>query len=160
MGPIAAVSSAYRRAFQFSGRAPRSEFWWFALFVAIVLNLFHVVALPVVPVLVVGLVQLGVFSLPLAACIARRVRDAGRHGLWSLPPVLMVLGSALGLVLFPEAMVGLGVAATEESSMTGGDVFLMVVGLMGFLSLPAFIFCFLASTPPALAVDADAPRAP
>jgi uncharacterized membrane protein YhaH (DUF805 family) len=31
MGPLAAITTSYRKVFTYSGRAPRSEFWWFFL---------------------------------------------------------------------------------------------------------------------------------
>lgn len=36
MGPIRAVKSALEKSFDFAGRAPRSEFWWFLAFLCII----------------------------------------------------------------------------------------------------------------------------
>lgn len=32
MGPVQAIKTCFAKSFQFSGRATRSEFWWFTLF--------------------------------------------------------------------------------------------------------------------------------
>lgn len=36
MGFVEAVKTCFRKYFKFSGRARRSEFWWFTLFVTLV----------------------------------------------------------------------------------------------------------------------------
>ena len=37
MNPIESVSAVIRNYFDFSGRSPRSEFWWFFLLISVVL---------------------------------------------------------------------------------------------------------------------------
>lgn len=38
-----AVRTCFEKYAQFSGRAPRSEYWWWALFVFIVLTMSHII---------------------------------------------------------------------------------------------------------------------
>ncbi len=63
---------------EFSGRATRAEFWWFALFVSL-----GVTALAYVSEALGG-AFLTVMLLPLLAAGTRRLRDTGRSGWWQL----------------------------------------------------------------------------
>lgn len=119
-------TEAVKRAFQkyccFTGRASRSEYWWFSLFVSII---FFVLYIPVVGPLndmemgmeteMSGfqyflLTLLGVFYLaivlPSLGLLWRRLHDTGRSGwnaLWSIVPLI---GSIILLVfcLLPSEM--------------------------------------------------------
>lgn len=90
----AAVRSAFANYARFSGRARRSEFWWFflALFlastgalivaaVADLLWLYYVLILP--------------FVLPLIAVAVRRLHDTGRSGWWYLLLIVPLANIAL-----------------------------------------------------------------
>ena len=73
-----AVKTCFAKYVDFSGRASRSEYWWFVLayvIVAVVAGLIHEV--------VYGLVILA-FLLPLLAAGARRLHDIGKSGWWLL----------------------------------------------------------------------------
>ena len=73
-----AVKTCFGKYVDFSGRASRSEYWWFVLayvIVAIVAGFIHQV--------VYGLVILA-FLLPLLAAGARRLHDIGKSGWWLL----------------------------------------------------------------------------
>jgi uncharacterized membrane protein YhaH (DUF805 family) len=84
-----AISTCFSKFVDFSGRASRSEFWWFFLFQVIVL----VVASIVHPVLYL-IVALGLL-LPGTGASVRRLHDTGRTGWW----VLISLVPLIGLVL-------------------------------------------------------------
>lgn len=75
---VSAIKSCFAQYAGFNGRAPRSEFWWFALFQLIVL----VVATMVSQVLY-GIAALALL-LPALAVGARRLHDVGRSGWWQL----------------------------------------------------------------------------
>ncbi|MBT2325403.1 DUF805 domain-containing protein [Variovorax paradoxus] len=73
-----AVKTCFSKYVDFSGRASRSEYWWFVLayvIVAIVAGFIHEI--------VYGLVILA-FLLPLLAAGARRLHDIGKSGWWLL----------------------------------------------------------------------------
>jgi len=100
----AAVKSAFTQYIGFSGRARRSEFWWFALFGALV----NVVAAILDGVLglnfgedsSIGLIRLIaylVLLLPALALTVRRLHDTGRTGWWLLIGLVPLVG---GIVLF------------------------------------------------------------
>lgn len=90
MSFIEAIGSAFRNYVNFGGRARRSEYWWFALF----LTVLGVVAL-VIDTLVLGfsiednfapinsVTSLATF-LPSIAVSVRRLHDIGRSGWWLL----------------------------------------------------------------------------
>ena len=75
---VSAVKSCFAQYAGFSGRAPRSEFWWFALFQLGVL----VIATMISQVLY-GIAALALL-LPALAVGARRLHDIGRSGWWQL----------------------------------------------------------------------------
>lgn len=72
-----AVSTCLQRKYvDFSGRASRSEFWWFALFQIVVL-----VVASMIHEAVYGIAALALL-LPALAVGARRLHDVGRSGWW------------------------------------------------------------------------------
>ena len=73
-----AISSCLSKYATFSGRASRSEYWWFVLFQFLALF----IAIMVSEVLY-GLVALGLL-LPALAVGARRLHDIGKSGWWQL----------------------------------------------------------------------------
>ncbi|MGI3210711.1 DUF805 domain-containing protein [Roseovarius tibetensis] len=78
----------------FQGRAQRSEFWWFALFVFVVSMLLSAF----------GDVLAGVFGLavllPGIAVAVRRLHDVDRSGWWYLLVLIPVLGSLILIFAF------------------------------------------------------------
>jgi uncharacterized membrane protein YhaH (DUF805 family) len=88
MSFIEAISSGFRNYVNFSGRALRSEYWYWALFVTIVL-----IPLGVVDEILYPGEQMGPFSwangiivialiLPSIAVFVRRLHDIDRKGWW------------------------------------------------------------------------------
>ncbi len=92
MDPITAVKTCFKKYFDFKGRARRSEFWWFALFVVIVTSILTYLS-GLVPA--IGYVSLA-FSLavviPEIAALTRRLHDTGRGGWWVVLLILCSLG--------------------------------------------------------------------
>jgi uncharacterized membrane protein YhaH (DUF805 family) len=73
----------------FTGRASRPEFWWFALFVLLVTTALTYVNETASTLFVTAMV------LPLLAAGARRLHDSGRSGWWQL----FLLAPVAGLVV-------------------------------------------------------------
>ncbi len=105
-----AVSSCFSNYATFAGRAPRSEYWWFALFCCIVIGVLLGLSAAMdgssIPLIVLGLFGLAVI-VPSIAVTVRRLHDTDRSGWWyfiQLVPaiggiwffVLMVLGGTPG----------------------------------------------------------------
>ncbi|MBR2863319.1 MAG: DUF805 domain-containing protein, partial [Bacteroidaceae bacterium] len=72
MGFVEAIKTCFSKYATFSGRATRSEYWWWALFTALVSWILFFVFPILVPI--AGLV----FLLPSLAVLVRRLHDTGR----------------------------------------------------------------------------------
>ncbi len=95
MGMIEATRTCFRKYFTFSGRASRSEYWYFFLFCFLVSIFTGVIDGVVFGNASDGPVN-GIFSLltliPLLSAGWRRMHDSGRSGLYLLYPLIALLG--------------------------------------------------------------------
>jgi len=100
-----AIATVFRKYAEFTGRASRAEFWWWALFNLLVLsalNLFNVIRIgdnDYLGTLLAGLWGIGVL-LPYLAVAVRRLRDAGHgwgHLFWILVPIAGIVVLAVYL---------------------------------------------------------------
>ena len=99
-----AIRSVFANYATFRGRAPRSEFWWFALFTLLgnfVLGILDAIlvgpAMGLAPFSGEGYQPLGsIFSLaifiPSLAVSVRRLHDTGRSGWWFLVNLVPLIG--------------------------------------------------------------------
>ena len=99
MGFIEAVKSCLARYFDFGGRASRSEYWWFQLF----LILIGVALMPLGDFAdfvgaLIGLLLL----IPGLAVSVRRLHDTGKSGLWLLIFFIPLLGALVLLLFFVQ----------------------------------------------------------
>lgn len=107
---VDAVKSVYRKYFTFSGRAARSEFWWYMLFM-LLMN----IALAIVfgdNTTVTGPGYLEVYSrsdlvgdlwnlfnlIPTLAVASRRLHDTDRSGWWQLLYMVPLIGAIVLIV--------------------------------------------------------------
>ena len=81
-----AVKKCFTNYVGFSGRAARSEYWWWALFVILAS-----VALNLVSSDLAGIFSLGVL-LPGIAVGTRRLHDIGKSGWWQLLSLIPLIG--------------------------------------------------------------------
>jgi uncharacterized membrane protein YhaH (DUF805 family) len=81
-----AIKTCFAQYATFSGRASRSEYWWWTLFVILA-----TVGTAMVSDVLSGLVSLGTL-LPYLAVAARRLHDMGRSGWWQLVGFIPLLG--------------------------------------------------------------------
>ena len=90
MSFVEAISSCFRNYASFSGRAVRSEYWYWYLFAAIVLIVFGAIDKSLYPGLAMGpfsYVSMAVglaLILPSLAVLVRRLHDIDRTGWWVL----------------------------------------------------------------------------
>ena len=84
-----AVTTCFSKYVDFSGRATRSEYWWFVLayvILAIVGGLIHEYVYYIVVL---------AFLLPMLAAGARRLHDIGKSGWWLLLGLIPLVGLVL-----------------------------------------------------------------
>lgn len=92
----------------FKGRASRSEFWWFYLFVCLVLFIFALVTILLmlletstlnnVCFALLTLVMVALM-LPMLSAMVRRLHDAGKSGWWYFISIIPWIGNLILLVL-------------------------------------------------------------
>ena len=99
-GSIAMCFSKYAT---FQGRAPRAEYWWFILFIALghiaILILASLFDSAAASGTLYGLFTLGTL-LPTLAVTVRRLHDTDRSGWWLLMELVPLVGVILVLVWF------------------------------------------------------------
>ncbi len=85
MTPMQAIQSVFGNYANFNGRARRSEYWWFVLFVTIIESALYFVFIPLPEV---GFALLAILALaiilPSLAVTVRRLHDTDRSGWWFL----------------------------------------------------------------------------
>lgn len=106
MGFAEAIQSCFRQYVGFTGRARRSEYWWFALFgliVSIVANLIDATIgtmSDTMNVGVVGTIAGLALLLPSLAVAIRRLHDTSHTGWWILIGLIPVAGWIVLLVFY------------------------------------------------------------
>lgn len=165
MGPVQTITTCLRKSFTFSGRASRSEFWWFVLSINLLIP-------------IAGLVDYwlfgtgrylfmyqegnfqfeiftdGVFTLifPVLSLIsiltaaARRLHDNGRSGHWLFLPLLLLL---LLFMITPVMLALFGQAQGQATIMTGFPALIVTyLALSIFLGLIAILFWLASPSQP------------
>ena len=117
MSYMEAIKSGFSNYAKFNGRASRSEFWWFVLFMVVVyavlyalLGLFGglnttdangelTVSISGVPFFILAVVWL-IFLLPILGLQWRRLHDANRSGAWWLLNFVPFVGGIVLLIFF------------------------------------------------------------
>jgi uncharacterized membrane protein YhaH (DUF805 family) len=90
------IQTCFSKYADFNGRARRSEYWWFVLFIILVS-----LALAMVSDIVSGLFSLGVL-LPSIAAAARRLHDTNRSGWWQLIALIPIIGGIVLIVFLAQ----------------------------------------------------------
>ena len=106
MTPKQSIQTVLANYANFKGRARRSEYWWFFLFVNVSLVALNFVAALLTDVLIVFFVVFGLTLLfPAIAVTARRLHDTNRTGWWMLVGFIPIIGwiALLVLVALPGA---------------------------------------------------------
>lgn len=90
------VKTCFSKYADFNGRASRSEFWWFMLFVTLAS-----IASSFLGPLVAGLFFLGTL-LPSVAVSSRRLHDTNRTGWWQLVGLIPIVGFIILIVFLAQ----------------------------------------------------------
>ncbi|MEL6573061.1 MAG: DUF805 domain-containing protein [Pseudomonadota bacterium] len=144
MGPAEAIKSGFKKSFQFSGRASRSEYWWFLpvglLMPAVALCV--VDRSPIESSIWPSLGFIAISLLPLITLTTRRLRDTGEHVDGVRIPTIQLVGFVITLMVWRGfhdwAMTGF-----EDADGPGGFG-LMIVFWLGSASLFLFALRFFA----------------
>ncbi|KAF0677353.1 DUF805 domain-containing protein [Profundibacterium mesophilum] len=151
------VAHVMRNYVTFSGRASRSEYWYFVLFAFLGAFLLGLVDRAVFGTTLVetgpGTARLeangplaGIFSLltliPMIAAGWRRMHDTGRSGLYLIYP-LIVMAGIFGFMTF---MVGIGpmMAGDYASIVAGASTVVMFVAAITLMISPLLVLWWLA----------------
>ena len=145
-----AVRTCFRKYVTFSGRAPRSEYWWFALFVFLVSLVLSVVdaalfgdgtaevdASPAQPI--TGLWQLATL-IPLLAAGWRRMHDTGRPGWYVLLPMIVAAG---GLFF---VLVGVGGFGLAERAGADTGILAQLAAIFGVTGMAVLVIVQIVLT--------------
>lgn len=131
MGFGEAIKTCFSKYFTFSGRARRSEYWWFYLF-TILLGF----AAGIIDVLLgTGSDDIGIFGtiaslvtlIPSLSAQVRRLHDTGRSGWW-------IGGAFIAVIIFGIMIAGaMGVTATSSDSFSLTFAIAIIVFAIAFL---------------------------
>ena len=92
-----AVQSVLTKYVEFSGRARRSEYWWFTLFSVAVSIVFSIIDAAIGSSILGLLVSLALL-LPSIAVTVRRLHDTGRSGWWIWLALIPLIGAIVVIV--------------------------------------------------------------
>src|SRR5438105_4434631 len=151
MTPIDWAKRPLQKYADFTGRAPRAEYWWFVLAL--------VVAYIVVGIVesIIGINHMILYSygplrallwlatiVPSIAVGVRRLHDTNRSGWWMLVPIVPY---ALAIILGGAAMMGGAAAGSGMGMMAGFGIagIFMFIGMLGAIAL--LVFMMLPGTP-------------
>lgn len=114
-----AIRTVFSKYATFSGRARRSEFWWFYLFAIILYIVAAIIDAAIGNNLLWIIVALGLI-VPSLAVTVRRLHDTGRSGWWILIGIIPLIGAIVLLVF--ECQDSQPGANNYGPSPKGGDV--------------------------------------
>lgn len=97
MGMLEAVKSCFKQYVGFSGRARRSEYWFFGLFNVIVVFALMILSNVASIFGILYAIYYLAIILPSLACTVRRLHDIGKSGVWFLISFVPLVG---GIILF------------------------------------------------------------
>jgi uncharacterized membrane protein YhaH (DUF805 family) len=157
------IMSGYRKFFTRSGRAPRSEYWYFFLFYLLLNIAVQLLGIHVrthdhsgIPSILLSIVAMGfwlaalITVVPMLMVTVRRVHDIGRTGWWVGVSFIngLLLDGALGYAIF-RATIMHNTQNLQAGLPSGGmAIVLGILGLIGIaLGLTILTFTILPGSP-------------
>jgi uncharacterized membrane protein YhaH (DUF805 family) len=101
MGFGEAIGTVFRQYTTFSGRARRSEYWWYALFALLLYIAGELITIASGSIVFLVLVWL-VLLLPTLAVAVRRLHDTNRSGGWVFFGLIPLVGGLVLLIFMCE----------------------------------------------------------
>jgi len=157
MGFTDAIGACLRKYFTFSGRASRSEYWWFVVFIILGNAIFGLIdrllfGVPMITQTGPGMISVatkgplaGLFSLAIAlpalAVGWRRMHDTGRSGLFVLYPLIVMVGVTvlMGFMAGFPVLMGGGLMAV----MAGAGGIVMILAVIVMIISPLLVIWWL-----------------
>ena len=119
------IKVCFNKFADFTGRARRSEYWWFYLFAQLV-----------------GSVTCGIGSLvcfiPMMAVTVRRLHDTGRSGWWYFLPLIVML---VGMCIFIPLVIAGDYNKNDLMTGTGAVIYLVSLLVVLAISIVLLVFC-------------------
>ena len=119
------IKVCFNKFADFTGRARRSEYWWFYLFAQLV-----------------GSVTCGIGSLvcfiPMMAVTVRRLHDTGRSGWWYFLPLIVML---VGMCIFIPLVIAGDINKNDWMAGTGAIIYLVSLLVVLAISIVLLVFC-------------------
>jgi len=103
MNFIESIQTCYKKFFDFSGRASKSEYWWFQLYNAIIYVLSFVFQGDLVLLLSILII---VNLIPVYAVGVRRIHDSDKSGWFVLISLIPLIGLYLFVLLLQDGSKG------------------------------------------------------
>lgn len=154
MDPVEAVKTCFKKYFNFKGRARRSEFWWFMLFVLVVTTALSYLGLVIPGIGYVSMVVSFALLIPELSVLCRRLHDTN-HGTWWVVLMALLLAGyygSLGMMLGsnfeslsnmnnPEELMSVAEAMADSIQASPGlataalccGVALLIIGIVIFI---------------------------
>ena len=103
MNLVESIQTCYKRFFDFSGRASKSEFWWFQLYAIIIYVLVFVFQGDLVLVLsIIAIANI----IPVYASGVRRLHDTNKSGWFILISIIPIIGLIVIFLLIADGTKG------------------------------------------------------
>jgi uncharacterized membrane protein YhaH (DUF805 family) len=103
MNFVESIQTCYKKFFDFSGRASRSEYWWFQLYYTIIYLLMFMFEGDLSLLLAILVI---VNIIPAVACGARRIHDINKSGWWIALLSVPIVGLYILFLLISEGSKG------------------------------------------------------
>lgn len=160
MDPVTAVKTCFKKYFDFKGRARRSEFWWFMLFVLIVQSVLSFIGMVIPGIGYVSMIVSLALLIPQLSVLCRRLHDTSHGSWWVVLLALLIAGyygsigamlgsnfSSMANISNPDEMIAMMEAVSDAIQASPGlATAALCCGIAVFiLSCVLFIFTVLDS---------------
>jgi uncharacterized membrane protein YhaH (DUF805 family) len=137
MGPVEAVETCLSKYATFSGRASRSEFWWFNLAISVAIFSSAAVSIAINFPFIPAIVMLGT-AVPGLSVFWRRMHDIGKPGYYIFMPYVPFFALIILIAIFENFDAYLG--GSSDDGVSGPLALILMIPfvfvLLSFLTIP------------------------